>query len=142
MKIIDEFKEFAIRGNAIDLAVGIIIGAGFSKIVTSLVEDVIMPPIGILTGPVDFTQKEFVIKAAADSSEAVTINYGTFISTIFEFAVIAFAIFMVVRYINSLKRQDVTEDESEPAARTCQYCKEPIADDAQRCPHCTATLSD
>jgi large conductance mechanosensitive channel len=141
MKIIDEFKEFAVRGNAIDLAVGIIIGAGFSKIVTSLVEDIIMPPIGILVGPVDFTQKEFVIKAATDTGEAVTINYGTFISTIFEFAVIAFAIFMIVRYINSLKRQDES-DKTNPAVRTCQYCKEPIADDAERCPHCTATLSN
>jgi large conductance mechanosensitive channel len=141
MKIIDEFKEFAVRGNAIDLAGGIIIGAGFSKIVTSLVEDIIMPPIGILVGPVDFTQKEFVIKAATDTGEAVTINYGTFISTIFEFAVIAFAIFMIVRYINSLTRQDES-DKTNPAVRTCQYCKEPIADDAERCPHCTATLSN
>ncbi|MEX2514824.1 MAG: large-conductance mechanosensitive channel protein MscL [Candidatus Paceibacterota bacterium] len=139
MKIIDEFKEFAIRGNAIDLAVGIIIGAGFSKIVTSLVEDVIMPPIGILVGDIDFTNLDLVIRSAGDGTEAVTINYGTFISTIFEFAVIAFSVFLVIRYINKLKRAD--DDTAEAPVRKCDHCKEPIADEASRCPHCTATLN-
>lgn len=142
IKIIDEFKEFAVRGNAIDLAVGIVIGAGFSKIVASLVEDVIMPPIGIMTGGVDFTDKEILLKAATETSEAVTINYGTFINTITEFIIIAFAIFLVIRYINKLKRdhkEEMVEDKPEP--RKCPHCKEKIADDASRCPHCTAKLN-
>lgn len=138
MKIIDEFKEFAIKGNAIDLAVGIIIGAGFSKIVTSLVEDIIMPPVGILTGGVDFTQKDIILKAASEGTEAVTINYGVFLSTIFEFTIIAFSIFLIIRYINKLKRSDKTEEE-EP--RLCPFCRESIAIDAKRCPHCTEKLS-
>lgn len=140
MKIIDEFKEFAIRGNAVDLAVGIIIGAGFTKIVTSLVEDVIMPPIGLLTGGVNFANKEFVLKAAGETTEAVTLNYGAFISAILEFVIVAFAIFLAVRYINSLKRDRVDDKES-PEPTLCPFCKEGIAAEASRCPHCTAKLS-
>lgn len=140
MKIIDEFKEFAIRGNAIDLAVGIVIGAGFSKIVTSLVEDVIMPPLGILTGNADFSDKEILLQAATETSEAVTINYGVFINTITEFIVIAFAIFLVIRYMNKLQRADEPLEDA-PEVRTCPYCTKEIADAATRCPHCTAQLS-
>jgi large conductance mechanosensitive channel len=140
VKIIDEFKEFAVRGNAIDLAVGIIIGAGFSKIVTSLVEDVILPPISLLTGDINFADKELVLRAATETTDAVTFGYGTFISTIVEFAIIAFAVFMIVRYINSLKREDPKE--AKPKPRTCPFCKEGIAGDATRCAHCTATLKD
>lgn len=142
VKIIDEFKEFAIRGNAIDLAVGIVIGAGFSKIVTSLVEDIIMPPIGLLTGDVDFTENDIVLRSASEGVEAVTINYGVFISTIFEFAIVAFAIFLVIRYINKLKRKDNKEEEDKkPDPRVCPHCREKIADEASRCPHCTAKLN-
>jgi len=141
MKLLQEFKEFAVRGNAIDLAVGIIIGAGFGKIVTSLVEDVVMPPIGLLTGNVDFTDKDFVLRVASETSEAVVINYGTFISTIVEFAIIAFSVFLVVRYINSLKREDQSKTKSKSKVRICSYCKENIAAKASRCPHCTAELS-
>lgn len=139
MKLLQEFKEFAVRGNAIDLAVGIIIGAGFSKIVTSLVEDVIMPPIGLLTGNVDFTDKDLILRAGSDTSEAIAINYGTFISAIIEFTIIAFAVFLIVKYINSLKRQN--ESDPEPQARVCPFCKEGIASEASRCSHCTANLS-
>ena len=140
MKIIDEFKEFAIKGNAIELAVGIIIGAGFSKIVSSLVDDVIMPPIGLLVGDVDFASRDILLRQATENTEAVTLNYGTFIGTIFEFLIIAIAVFVIVKYINSLKRAG-EKTEEKPASRTCSFCKEDIADDARRCPHCTAELA-
>lgn len=141
MKIIDEFKEFAIRGNAVDLAVGIVIGAGFTKIVTSLVEDIIMPPLSILTGGVDFTDKALTLREASAGSEALTIQYGTFISIVLEFAIVAFAIFLVVRYINALKRgKTPTKEKTEPKPTLCPYCREGIAKEATRCPHCTATL--
>lgn len=141
MKIIDEFKEFALRGNAIDLAVGIVIGAGFSKIVSSLVEDIIMPPLGILTGNADFSDKEIILQTATETSEAVTINYGVFINTVTEFVVIAFAIFIVIRYMNKLQRTDDL-DEDTKEGRTCPYCTKEIADAATRCPHCTANLKE
>ncbi|MEX2369241.1 MAG: large-conductance mechanosensitive channel protein MscL [Candidatus Paceibacterota bacterium] len=139
MKLLQEFKEFAVRGNAIDLAVGIIIGAGFSKIVTSLVEDVIMPPIGLFTGNVDFASKDLVLRAATEVNEAIVINYGTFISTVVEFVIIAFSVFLIIKYINSLKREK--EASPEPQARICPFCKEGIASEASRCPHCTAEIS-
>lgn len=140
MRIIDEFKEFAIRGNAIDLAVGIVIGAGFSKIVTSLVEDVIMPPLELFTGNTDFSDKEILLQAATETSEAVTINYGVFFNTITEFVIIAFAIFIVIRYMNRLQRTDEPLEDA-PDVRTCPYCTKEIADAASRCPHCTAQLN-
>ena len=139
MSILKEFKEFAVRGNAIDLAVGIIIGAGFSKIVTSLVDDVIMPPIGLLTGNVDFADKDIILRAATETSEVVAINHGTFISAILEFAIIAFAVFLIVKYINSLNRKEAVE--SKPQTRICPFCKEGIAREASRCSHCTAKLN-
>lgn len=142
MKFIKEFKEFAVRGNALDLAVGVIIGAGFSAITTSLVDDILMPPLSLLVGNVDFTEWELVLKPATDGNEAVTLSYGTFISAIIEFVIIALAVFVAVRYINSLKREKVEADKKEePAVRTCPFCKEGIAPEATRCPHCTAKLS-
>lgn len=104
MSIINEFKEFAVKGNAVDMAVGIIIGAAFGKIVTSLVNDVIMPPIGLLLGGVDFKNLKLVLKEAGMDSPAVTLNYGVFINTTIDFLIVAFAIFMVVKGINSLKK--------------------------------------
>ena len=105
MSIITEFKEFAVKGNAVDMAVGIIIGAAFGKIVTSLVTDVIMPPIGLLLGGVDFKNLKIILKAAALDTPAVTLNYGQFINTMIDFTIVAFSIFLVVKGINSLKKK-------------------------------------
>ena len=105
MSILKEFKEFAVKGNAIDMAVGIIIGASFGKIISSLVADVIMPPIGVLIGGVDFTKLAFVLKEASGDVHAVTLNYGNFIQSIVDFTIIAFAIFMVVKLMNKIKKQ-------------------------------------
>jgi large conductance mechanosensitive channel len=107
MSIIKEFKEFAVKGDAVDMAVGIVIGAAFGKIVSSLVNDVIMPPIGLLLGGVDFKNLKFVLKAATIDVPAVTLNYGQFINTLLDFLIVAFAIFMVIKGINSLKKKSV-----------------------------------
>jgi large conductance mechanosensitive channel len=138
MKIWQEFKEFAVKGNAIDLAVGIIIGAGFNAIVQALVDNIIMPPLGLLTGGIDFSNQQIVIKAATESSEAIAIGYGVLINTLLEFVIIAFAVFMVVRYINKLKREE--EPAEKIPERKCSYCKQAIDTKATRCPHCTANL--
>ncbi|MGZ5007199.1 MAG: large-conductance mechanosensitive channel protein MscL [Methylobacter sp.] len=106
MSILQEFKEFAVKGNAIDMAVGIIIGAAFGKIVSSLVADVFMPPIGVLIGGVDFTKLAFTLKEASGNTPAVTINYGNFIQTLVDFTIIAFVIFMLVKLINRLKKKE------------------------------------
>ena len=105
MSIVKEFREFAVKGNAIDMAVGIVIGAGFGKIVASLVSDIIMPPIGLLLGGVDFKNLKLVLKAATINQPAVTLNYGLFINTLIDFLIVAFSIFLVVKGINSLKRK-------------------------------------
>ena len=105
MGMLSEFKEFAMKGNVVDMAVGIIIGAAFGKIVSSFVSDVIMPPLGILIGGVDFTDLAIILKAATDGAEAVTINYGVFIQTVLDFVIIAFAIFMAIKVMNRLKRK-------------------------------------
>jgi len=105
MSILKEFQEFAVKGNAVDMAVGIIIGASFGKIITSLVGDVIMPPIGMLLGGMDFKNLKFTLKAATVNTPAVTLNYGQFINTVLDFVIVAFAIFLVVKGINSLKRK-------------------------------------
>lgn len=106
MSIIKEFKTFAIKGNMIDMAVGIIIGAAFGAIVSSLVKDVLMPPIGLLIGGVDFSSFSLILKEAEGSSKAVTLNYGAFINTIISFLIVAWAIFFVIKAINSLKRKE------------------------------------
>lgn len=106
MKIIKEFKEFAVKGNVIDMAVGIIIGAAFGKIVSSLVADVVTPPLGFLLGGVDFSNLAITLKAAADGSPAVVLSYGKFIQTVFDFTIVAVAIFMLIKGINTLKRQE------------------------------------
>ena len=104
MSIIKEFKEFAVKGDAVDMAVGIVIGAAFGKIVSSLVSDVIMPPIGLLLGGVDFKNLKLVLKAATSDAQAVTLNYGQFINTTIDFLIVAFSIFLVVKGINRLKK--------------------------------------
>jgi len=139
MAILQEFKEFAAKGNAVDLAVGIIIGAGFNAIVSALVDNVIMPPLGLLTGGIDFSKQELVLRSATESSEAVTIGYGVLVNALIEFIIIAFAVFLIVRYINKLKRKE--EPKEEKPKRTCPYCQEPVAEKASRCPHCTEQLT-
>ena len=113
MGMLKEFKTFAMRGNVVDMAVGIIIGAAFGKIVSSLVADLIMPPIGVLLGGVDFSNLAITIKAAADGAAAVTLNYGKFIQTVVDFIIIAFSIFMIIKAMNAFKKKEV-EAPSEP----------------------------
>lgn len=112
-KIVDEFKSFAIKGNAVDLAVGVVIGAAFGKIVASLVEDIINPIIGLVTGGIDFSDKVIVLKKATEAQAALTLNYGMFITVLINFVIVAWAIFMVVKGINNLKRKE-EENPTEP----------------------------
>ena len=112
MSLIKEFKAFAVRGNVIDMAVGIIIGGAFGKIVSSFVADVVMPPVGVLLGGVDFAKLSITVKEATETAEAVKINYGSFLNTIIDFIIIAFVIFMVIKAINKMKK----EEEEKPAA--------------------------
>jgi len=147
MKMFKEFKEFAMKGNVIDMAVGIIIGVAFGKIVTSFVNDVLMPPLGLLLGDMDFSNlfidlsgQGYTTLAAAKEAGAATLNYGTFFNTIIDFLIVAFAIFLVIRQINKLKRKP----EAAPAAPTtkdCPYCFSAVALKASRCPHCTSSLT-
>lgn len=148
--MLKEFKEFAMRGNVIDMAVGIIIGAAFGTIVNSLVSDIMMPPLGILLGNVDFANLFWVIKegkvagpyetvAAAKAAEAVTVNYGLFINTVVSFLIVAFSVFLVIRNVNRLKRKE----EALPAApptKECPFCISVIPLKATRCPRCTSDL--
>ncbi|MDB5146808.1 MAG: Large-conductance mechanosensitive channel [Mucilaginibacter sp.] len=112
MAIVKEFKEFAMRGNVVDLAVGVIIGAAFGKIVTSLVADIIMPPIGMVTGGIDFKDLKYVLKPAVDKTPETAINYGLFINNVIDFLIVAFCIFLIVKGINTLKKKE----EAAPAA--------------------------
>jgi large conductance mechanosensitive channel len=144
--MLKEFKEFAMRGNVLDMAVGIIIGAAFGKIITSLVGDVLMPPIGLLLGKIDFSKlfinlsgQYYASLADAKAAGAATINYGTFINTVIDFVIVAFAIFLLIRQVNKLKRQP----EPVPAVTTtkeCPFCLSVIPIKATRCPHCTSEL--
>jgi large conductance mechanosensitive channel len=148
-----EFKEFAMRGNVIDMAVGIIIGAAFGTIVKSLVADIIMPPIGLLLGNVDFSNLFWIVKDgaaaagpyatvdAAQKAGAVTINYGVFINTVISFLIVAFAIFIVIKSINRLKKKQEEIPPEAPTTKSCPYCFEKISLSATRCSHCTSQLS-
>ncbi|WP_332654318.1 large-conductance mechanosensitive channel protein MscL [Brevundimonas sp.] len=121
MGLLTEFKEFAARGSVVDLAVGVIIGASFGKIVTSLVDQVIMPPVGLLLGNVDFSKLEWVLKPenpATEAVEKVAIGYGAFINTLLQFLIVAFVVFLLVKGINRLRRQQAAEPEAAPAAPT------------------------
>lgn len=148
--MLDEFKTFAIRGNVIDMAVGIIIGAAFNGIVQSLVNDVLTPPLGLLTGNVDFANLFIVLQAgdppppystlqAAQQAGAVTINYGVFLNTLISFLLVAFAVFLLVRYINRL-REPETGPPPPPTVKKCPYCISDVPVQATRCPHCTSEL--
>lgn len=114
MGMIGEFKEFVAKGNMVDMAVGIIVGAAFGKIVSSLVNDVVMPPLGVMIGGVDFSSLKFVLQEAAGKTEAVTLNYGNFLQMLFEFTIIAFVIFMLVKGINKLKKAEEEIEKAEP----------------------------
>jgi large conductance mechanosensitive channel len=146
-----EFKDFAMKGNVLDMAVGIIIGAAFGTIVRSLVDDVLMPPIGLLLGNVDFSNLFFVIKEgveeagpyatveAAQKAGAVSINYGKFINNIISFLIVAFAVFLVIKSFNRLKKKEVAAPAA-PDTKDCPYCYSKISIKATRCPHCIAEL--
>jgi large conductance mechanosensitive channel len=144
--MLKEFKEFAMRGSVLDLAIGVIIGAAFGSIVTSFVNDILMPPIGLLLGRVDFSNLFITLKgpatstlAEAQSAGAVTINYGLFINTVINFLIVAFVIFLVVKQINRLQRQP--EAAPEPTTKECSYCFTRIPIQAKRCPNCTSDLA-
>ncbi|HEV2425644.1 MAG TPA: large-conductance mechanosensitive channel protein MscL [Terriglobia bacterium] len=140
-----EFKTFVMRGNVMDMAVGIIIGAAFGKIVTSLVNDIIMPPIGMIIGHVDFSNffialsgQHFDTLAAAKAAHAVTINYGTFLNTVIEFLIVAFAVFLLIKWVNRI----VPKPAPAPVTtKECNYCRMSIPLSATRCPNCTSQLS-
>lgn len=128
MKILDEFKQFAMKGNMVDMAVGIIIGAAFGKIVTSLVNDIIMPPIGLLLGGVNFTDLKFVMKAATEVNPAVTWNYGSFIQVAIDFIIVAFVIFMLIKGINAMKKKEEAAPAAPPAPTKDQVLLTEIRD--------------
>ena len=115
MKLVDEFKAFAMKGNVTDMAVGIIIGAAFGKIVSSMVSDIIMPPLGLLIGGVNFTDLKLVMKAATEAQPAVTWNYGNFLQVTFDFLIVAFAVFMVIKALNTAKRKEEAKPATPPA---------------------------
>jgi len=147
MKIVDEFKAFVMRGNVVDMAVGVIIGAAFGKIITSLVNDVIMPPIGLLLGKVDFSNlylnmsgKAFESLAEAQKAGAPTLNYGIFLNNVINFLIIAFVIFIVIKQINRLQRQPPPAPPGPPTTKECAFCCSTIAIKASRCPNCTSQV--
>ncbi|HUX63224.1 large conductance mechanosensitive channel protein MscL [Sulfuricella sp.] len=144
MRILREFKEFAVKGNVVDLAIGIIIGAAFGKIVTSFVNDILMPPIGKLLGGFDFSNlfinlsdKSVTTLAEAKAAGIATINYGLFLNTLIDFTIVAAAVFILVRQINRLKAE---EPAAAPATKECPYCLNAIPVKATRCGHCTSEL--
>jgi len=150
--MLKEFKEFALRGNVLDMAVGIIIGAAFGTIVKSLVDDIIMPPIGLLLGDVDFVNLFALLKggspaapyaslADAQAAGAVTINYGVFINAVISFLIVAFVIFLLIRSMNRMKREEEAPP-AEPTTKECPYCLSSIPIKASRCAHCTSELAE
>ncbi len=141
-----EFRKFAMRGNVVDMAVGIIIGAAFGKIVASFVKDIIMPPIGLLLGDVDFSnlfvnlsEGSYATLAQAQEAGAATLNYGAFINTVVDFLIVAFAIFIVIRQMNRLKKPEEAAP-AEPTTKDCPFCLSAIPINASRCPSCTSEL--
>ena len=142
MSFYQEFKEFAMRGNVMDMAVGVIIGGAFGKITSSAVNDLVMPVVGLLSGGVDFSNlfitlngKEFSTLEAARKAGAPVVAYGSFINVVVDFLLIAFSVFLMIKMVNRLHPKEATKP-----SRVCPYCKQEIADDAERCPHCTSML--
>lgn len=156
--IFSEFKKFAMRGNVMDMAVGIIIGAAFTKIVDSLVKDILMPPLGLLMGKIDFANLFFVLKNgtpeapyasidAAKAAGAVTLNLGFFINAIISFVIVAFAVFILIKIMNTLReklerKEEETAAAAEPTTKKCPFCDMEISIKATKCPHCTSDLKD
>ena len=149
--MLQEFREFVLRGNVVDMAIGIIVGAAFGTIVKTLVDDVIMPPVGLLLGGVDFTNFFILLKAGspaapyasladAQAAGAVTINYGLFINAVVSFLIVAFTMFLLIRSVNRLKREEEAPP-VEPTTKECPYCLSTIPVKATRCPHCTSELT-
>jgi large conductance mechanosensitive channel len=144
-----EFREFAIKGNVVDMAVGIMIGGAFATVIKSLVEDVVMPPISVATGGLDYSQRFIVLEAgskapppyltleAAQEAGAITLRYGTFLNNVITFFIVALALFFLVRWINRLRRPDTPPA---PTTRPCPFCKSHVDQEATRCAHCTSEL--
>ena len=138
MGMLKEFREFAVKGSVVDMAVGIIIGGAFGKIATSLVNDIVMPPIGMLLGGCNFSSLSIKLKPAIDTAPAVLIKYGQFINTVLDFVIVAFCIFLVVRQMNRLKKLLPAD---EPTTKTCPECLSTIPIKAKRCAHCTSQVA-
>lgn len=152
MGMIKEFRDFAVKGNVVDMAVGIIIGGAFGTIVKSLVDDVLMPPLGLMLGGIDFSNFFVVLKeglppgpylALADAKKAgaVTINYGLFTNAVVSFTIVAFAVFLLIKSINTLRRRESSPAKA-PATKECPYCASAISLKAKKCPFCTSELSE
>ncbi len=151
--MMQEFKKFIMRGNVVDMAIGIVIGAAFGTIIKSLVADIIMPPIGLLLGGVDFANLFGLLKAGdpagpytsladAQAAGAVTINYGLFINTLISFLIIAFVIFLIVKAINKMQEKEEEAPAAAPTTKECPFCHTEIPIKATRCPHCTSDLTE
>jgi large conductance mechanosensitive channel len=144
--LLKEFKDFAVKGNVVDMAVGVIVGGAFGKIVTSLVNDVIMPLVGVLTGGIDFSNLFLPLDgntytlAEAETAGAAVLKYGSFLSQVLDFLIVSFVIFIFVKKIMALGRKKEAPVEEAPKTKVCPYCKSEIAIDATRCPHCTSEL--
>lgn len=136
--MLKEFKEFAVKGNVVDMAVGLIIGAAFGKIVTSLVSDVIMPPIGMVLGKVDFSNMKVVLHPdTVDKAKEVAIRYGAFLNNVIDFVIVAFVIFLVIKQVNRFKK---APPPAEPNTKECPFCISAVPKKATRCPQCTSEL--
>ncbi len=149
MSMVKEFKEFAMRGNVVDLAVGVIIGGAFGKVVSSVVNDIIMPPVGKLMGNVNFSdlfvnldssKGPFPSLAAAKAAGAAVMSYGVFINTMIDFIIVALCIFMLIKGMNSMKKKEAPAPALAPSTKNCEYCLSAIPIKATRCPHCTSQV--
>lgn len=136
MSVLDEFKKFALKGNVVDMAVGVVIGGAFGKIVTSFLNDMVMPPLGLLMGSVDFSDKQVVLRAAPEGGKAVTLNYGSFLTNVADFLIVAAAVFAAIKMINALKRAEPVAP-PEPTEKACPECLLNIPIKAKRCGHCS-----
>lgn len=140
MSMVKEFKEFAMRGSVVDLAVGVIIGGAFGQIVNSFVNDVLMPPLGLLLGGVDFSKLMITLKETADPAQSVHLKYGVFINAVISFLIVAFAIFIMIRTINRLKRKEEAPPAAAPTTKECPECLMTIPLNAKRCGHCAVVM--